>query len=96
MLVVRYSLASYCLSEMAKLKMYDEAEFTKFRQAIGTRVQAVRKSKGFTQEKLADITGLDRVAIGYIEQGFRAPRLKSLFIIARALECEVRDFIPHK
>ncbi len=90
--MVGCGLDFYCLFEMAKPKFYDEAEFTTFRKSIGDKVQLLRKSKGFTQEKLAEATGLDRVAIGYIEQGFRAPRLKSLFIIANALECEVKDF----
>ena len=38
---------------------------------IGNRIAEMRLSRGLTQLQLAELTGLSRVYIGYIEQGKR-------------------------
>ncbi len=35
---------------------------------------------------------MDRVSIGYIEQGKRAPRLSTLYALARYYDVEMQDF----
>lgn len=45
-----------------------------------------------TQEKLASLVDLDRVTIGYIEQGVRTPRLRSLVKISKTLGHSLEDF----
>jgi transcriptional regulator with XRE-family HTH domain len=62
-----------------------------FRGKLGERIQKLRKEKGITQEELASMTSLDRVSIGYIEQGIRAPKLRTLLAIAKALKIEVKE-----
>jgi transcriptional regulator with XRE-family HTH domain len=59
--------------------------------ALGKRVAEVRKSKGVTQEQLAALTGLDRVAIAYIETGKRMPRVTSIYKIAVGLGVDVSE-----
>ncbi len=41
----------------------------KFLQQLGQRIAEIRKSKGITQEKLADMVDVHRTYIGFIEQG---------------------------
>jgi len=59
---------------------------------LGKRVQDIRKRKGYTQESLAAVSGLDRVSIGYIEQGRRAPQLSTLLILSKTLQVKLSDF----
>lgn len=35
---------------------------------------------------------MDRVSIGYIEQGKRAPKLSTLYFMAEVLDVEIKDF----
>jgi len=65
--------------------------FLKFRNTLGKNVQRIRKGKGISQEELASLVGVDRVAIGYIEQGIRSPKLETLFLIAKALNIQPKD-----
>ncbi len=57
----------------------------KFFKDLGKRLADARKKKGYSQEKLSEFTGIDRVAIGYIEQGRRRPTVTTVFKISRAL-----------
>lgn len=62
------------------------------RLKLGKRVQNIRKQRGYTQEGLAAISGLDRVSIGYIEQGRRTAQLGTLLILAKSLQVKLSDF----
>lgn len=66
-------------------------DFTEFRSRLGKRLQDLRKQKGLSQEELAAKIGLDRVSVGYIEQGIRTPKLRTLFTMAAALEVSLED-----
>jgi len=67
------------------------SDFLKFRQGLGQNIQALRKTNNLSQEQLADLVGIDRVAIGYIEQGIRSPKLETLYNIAKALKVKPKD-----
>lgn len=69
-------------------------EFEQFQKQLGKRIQELRIKKGFSQESLAAAVEMDRVSIGYDEQGKRAPKLITLFKIARALGVNVKDLLP--
>lgn len=56
--------------------------FQEFNRKLGKRLQLLRKSLGLSQEEVAEALNMDRVSIGYIEQGKRAPRLQTLFALA--------------
>lgn len=58
---------------------------------IGKRIATARKSKGISQEQLAAEAKLDRVAIGYIEQGRRRPTLTTVIRIANGLDMNLED-----
>ncbi|QOW22953.1 helix-turn-helix domain-containing protein [Novilysobacter avium] len=53
---------------------------------FGLRVRHFRKSKGISQEELADICGLHRTYIGSVERGERNITLKNAELIAQALD----------
>ncbi len=64
----------------------------KLMKAFGKKVAEVRKSRGVTQQHLAEQIGMSVVAIAYIETGKRWARLGTLNKIAKALKVEVADF----
>lgn len=60
-------------------------------KAFGKRVAEVRKSRGVTQQQLAEQVNMSVVAIAYIETGKRWARLGTLSKIAQSLKVEVVD-----
>jgi transcriptional regulator with XRE-family HTH domain len=53
--------------------------------ALGQNVRKTREAKQFTQEKLAEFSGLDPTYISGIERGQRNPGIKNVARIAKAL-----------
>ncbi len=58
---------------------------------FGKWIAATRKHEGITQQQLAEATDLSVVAIAYIENGKRWPRLATLDKIAKVLNCSIHD-----
>ena len=58
-------------------------------KTFGKRVALVRKSKGLTQQRLAESIGMSVVAIAYIETGKRWARLGTLNKIAKSLKVDI-------
>jgi transcriptional regulator with XRE-family HTH domain len=54
--------------------------------ALGAAIREQRKSKGFSQESLADAAGIDRSHMGRIERGERNLTLLNLVRISTALK----------
>ena len=52
---------------------------------FGVRVREARQSKGWSQERLAEICGLHRTYVGSIERGERNVSLANIVKIAKAL-----------
>lgn len=67
----------------------------KLMKAFGARVAAVRKSRGYTQQELAEEINMSVVAIAYIETGKRWARLGTLTKIANALQVDVADLFKN-
>jgi len=61
---------------------------------LGRYMQNIRKSKGLTQEELAEAVGKSTSWIGRIETGRETPNLKLLHKIAKVLAVRVKDLIP--
>ncbi|MEZ7503125.1 helix-turn-helix domain-containing protein [Psychrobacter sp. 1U2] len=61
--------------------------------AFGKRVREVRKSKGISQEKLAEMAGIDRSYMGNIERGEKNITLKKAYEICDALEIEIQNLV---
>ena len=67
------------------------AKEQKLMKAFGKRVAEVRKSRGVTQQALAEDIGMSVVAIAYIETGKRWARLGTLNKIATHLKVDISD-----
>lgn len=58
---------------------------------FGRRLAEVRKSRGMTQQQLAEKLEISLVSVGYIETGKRWPRLGTLHRIANCLGVPLGD-----
>ena len=58
------------------------------KKQLGQRIKNIRKQKGMTQEKLAEIVGIAPPNISYIETGRYCPAIDTMQKIASALEVE--------
>jgi transcriptional regulator with XRE-family HTH domain len=63
------------------------------RRAVGDRIRDARLHATLTQEKLAELAGMDRQAINRIEQGHSSPILDNLIRIADALHVPLADLV---
>nr|AFD62194.1 XRE family transcriptional regulator [Psychrobacter sp. DAB_AL62B] len=61
--------------------------------AFGKRVREVRKAKGISQEKLAEMAGIDRSYMGNIERGEKNITLKKIYEICDALQIDIKLLI---
>ena len=59
--------------------------------AFGKRVREVRRNKGISQEKLAELAGIDRSYMGNIERGEKNITLKKAYEICDALDLDIKD-----
>jgi len=59
------------------------------KQILGKRIQDYRKLKGLTQEKLAEIIGIDTVSLSKIETGKNYPTSENLSKITKVLNVEL-------
>ncbi len=60
-------------------------------QIIGSRIQKIRKEKGYTQQQFAEIIGLSTNYFSDIERGKSSARLDKLVAIINALGCSADD-----
>lgn len=61
---------------------------------LGNNIRKARLSNGLPQEKLADLSGLDRTYIGGIERGERNVAVINLIRIANALNLDLTSLFP--
>ncbi|MBV8977223.1 MAG: helix-turn-helix transcriptional regulator [Alphaproteobacteria bacterium] len=61
--------------------------------ALGREIRRHRNAKGLSQEKLAELAGLNRNYIGFVERAERSPRVVTVFRIARALGVHPADLL---
>jgi transcriptional regulator with XRE-family HTH domain len=61
------------------------------RMLFGQTLKAIRSKKGWSQEKLALISEMDRTYIGGVERGERNISLLNIYKIASALEISVKE-----
>jgi len=63
------------------------------RRALGDRIREERTARKLSQEKLAELAGMDRQAINRIEQGHQAALVDNLFRIADALKVPLANLV---
>ena len=62
------------------------------KKQIGKKIQKIRKSKGYTQEKLAELVGIEPPSLSYIETGKFAPSIETMQKLSKFLEVEMWEF----
>ena len=65
------------------------------RKKLGKRIKELRKRKGFTQEQLAELVGLEQNTVSVIESGRNFPTLATLEKVATVLDVELCDFFNY-
>ncbi|MDF0750819.1 helix-turn-helix domain-containing protein [Marinobacter sp. 71-i] len=63
-------------------------------EAFGRNLRAIRKAKGFSQERLAYDAGIDRSYVGKIERGMVNITIEKIYVFAELLQCSPKDLIP--
>ena len=66
------------------------------KKKLGKRIKELRKQKGFTQEKLAELINMEQNSISIIESGRNFPTLVTLEKIANILEVNLSDFFNYE
>lgn len=56
-----------------------------------TSLIALRKSKGITQQALADLVGINRCFLSNVERGKHSPSLEVAYKIANALDTHIEE-----
>jgi transcriptional regulator with XRE-family HTH domain len=62
---------------------------------IGLRIKELRKHKGLSQEKVAEIMGISPKYLSNIERGKENPTLDTFIKLANALNIEVSDIFNY-
>ncbi|MEO1009596.1 MAG: helix-turn-helix transcriptional regulator [Planctomycetota bacterium] len=65
-----------------------------FVRDFGERIREVRTERGLSQEKLAELAGLHRTAVSFIERAERSSTLETIEKLARALRVQPGDLMP--
>ena len=66
------------------------------KEIFGKRFKEIRKKFGYTQDKMAEIAGIEPQSISKIESGKNYPLLSNLEKIAKRLEIDLKDFFCYE
>jgi transcriptional regulator with XRE-family HTH domain len=61
------------------------------KKLLGQKVRQLRKQNGYSQERFAELVGIDPNSVSRIECGVHYPSLDTLERIAKVLQVEMRD-----
>ncbi len=61
------------------------------KQKLGQKIKALRKLKGLSQEKLANLAEIDRTYLPTIEKGERNVSIEVVEKLAKALDVKIKD-----
>ncbi len=62
------------------------------KKELGSRIKSIRKSKGLTQEQLAELVGIEPPSLSYIETGKFSPSIETLQKLSEVLQVGVWEF----
>ncbi|CAD5982604.1 Transcriptional regulator, XRE family [Planktothrix tepida] len=66
---------------------------SKLDKILGLELQRRRTDKGWSQEYLAEMTGLHRTYISQLERGLKSPSIRVLNHITKALNITMSEFL---
>ena len=61
------------------------------KQKLGLKIKELRKLKGLSQEKLANLAEIDRTYLPTIEKGERNVSIEVIEKLAKALDVKIKD-----
>ena len=61
--------------------------------SVGCNIKKMRNKKGISQNALAEFIGVNRSLIAQYERGTKIPNLLTAKEMAKALECDIADFL---
>ena len=64
-----------------------------FAKELIVALKKERTARNISHEKLAELAGISRQAVGKIEAGDRTPSIKNVFKLVRAMDMTLSDFI---
>lgn len=59
---------------------------------IGKKIALIRKTKGISQESLAEMANIHRTYISQIERGIKSPTINIIIAILKSLNIKISDF----
>jgi len=68
-------------------------QFSQLDRILGLEIQRRRTEEGWSQEYLAENTGLHRTYISQLERGLKSPSVRVLSHITNALGLSMSDFL---
>lgn len=63
-----------------------------FKKLLGKKIQSIRKAKGLTQEKLAELIDIETPSLSYLETGKYAPSVETLQKLSKVLDVKPCEF----
>ncbi|MEV6473860.1 helix-turn-helix transcriptional regulator [Streptomyces sp. NPDC051657] len=82
-----------CRSEFCRVPRDLPERIHQQRRDLGDRIRVLRRRAGYTQEVIAEMTGIDRRTYQRIERGESDPRFSDLVLIAEAVGVTVSGLI---
>ncbi len=82
-----------CSTFVFKALTFELMQPSKLDQMLGLEIQHRRTEKGWSQEYLAEMTGLHRTYISQLERGLKSPSVRVLSHITNALGVTMSEFI---
>lgn len=61
------------------------------KQRLGIKIRSLRKERGLSQEKLANLAEIDRTYLPTIEKGERNVSIEIVEKLAKALQVKIKD-----
>lgn len=62
-------------------------------KVIGMRLKKIREERGYSLEKVSELTGVSKPSINNIERGLTSPSIDSLWKIATGLSVPISYFL---
>ena len=70
-----------------------DKKINEINRKIGIRIKIERYNRKISQERLAELSELNRTTIGSVERGEISPTIETLYKIAAALDIELHDLV---
>ncbi|WP_333251255.1 helix-turn-helix transcriptional regulator [Microcoleus sp. Pol7_B2] len=82
-----------CSTFVFKTLLFLSMQPSKLDQTLGLEIQRRRIEKRWSQEYLAEVTGLHRTYISQLERGLKSPSVRVLSHITNALDITMGEFL---